>query len=53
LAATGDILRDAVERSGSDFKEDIRISAAMAYGIYAIVTRDYSGFARFDHTYRW
>jgi len=46
LAVTGDILRDAVERSGPDFEDDILISAAVAHAVDVIVTRDGPGFAR-------
>lgn len=46
VAVTGDILRDAVERSGPDFEDDILISAAVAHAIDVIVTRDGAGFAR-------
>ena len=46
LAVTGDILRDAVERSGPDFEDDILISAAVAHTVDVIVTRDGPGFAR-------
>ena len=44
LAVTGDILRDAVERSGPDFEDNIIISAAVAHNVDAIVTRDGPGF---------
>jgi hypothetical protein len=33
LAVTGDILRDAVERGGPDFEDDILISAAVVTGL--------------------
>ena len=46
LAATGDILRDAVERSGPDFEDDILASAAVAHAVDVIVTRNGPGFAR-------
>jgi predicted nucleic acid-binding protein len=46
LAVTGDILRDAVERGGPDFEDDILISAAVAHAVDVIVTRDGPGFAR-------
>lgn len=45
VAVTGDILRDAVERGGPDFEDDILISAAVAHAIDVIVTRDGPGFA--------
>lgn len=40
LAVTADILRDAVERNGSDFEDDILIAAAVAHRLDAIVTRN-------------
>jgi predicted nucleic acid-binding protein len=46
VAVTADILRDAVERNGADFEDDILISAAVAHGVDAIITRDGNGFAR-------
>ena len=46
LAVTGDILRDAVERSGPDFEDDVLIAAAVAHAVDVIVTRDGPGFAR-------
>lgn len=46
LVVTGDILRDAVERGGPDFEDDILISAAVAHAVDAIITRDGPGFAR-------
>ena len=46
LAVTGDILRDAVERSGPDSEDDILISAAVAHAVDVIVTRDGPGFVR-------
>lgn len=46
LAVTGDILRDAVERSGPDSEDDILISAAAAHAVDVIVTRDGPGFVR-------
>ena len=46
LAVTGDILRDAVERGGPDFEDDILISAAVAHAVDVIVTRDGPGFVR-------
>ena len=45
LAVTGDIPRDAVERSGPDSEDDILISAAVAHAVDVIVTRDGPGFA--------
>lgn len=45
LAVTGDILRDAVERTGPDFEDNILISAAVAHSVNAIITRDGPGFA--------
>jgi len=45
-AVTGDILRDAVERGGPDFEDDILISAAVAHAVDVIVTRDGPGFVR-------
>lgn len=45
LAVTADILREAVERNGADFEDDILISAAVAHAVDAIVTRDGPGFA--------
>lgn len=42
---TRDILRDALERRGADFEDDILIAAAVAHGVEAIVTRDGTGFA--------
>ena len=46
VAVTGDILRDAVERSGPDSEDDILISAAVAHAVDVIVTRDGPGFVR-------
>lgn len=46
MAVTGDILRDAVERSGPDFEDDILTSAAAAHAVDVIVTRDGPGFVR-------
>ena len=46
VAVTGDILRDAVERGGPDFEDDILISAAVAHAVDVIVTRDGPGFVR-------
>jgi predicted nucleic acid-binding protein len=46
LVVTADILRDAVERNGADFEDDILISAAVAHAVDAIVTRDGPGFVR-------
>lgn len=46
LAVTADILRDAIERSGPDFEDNIIVSAAVAHNVDAIVTRDGPGFAR-------
>lgn len=46
VAVTGDILRDAVERGGPDFGDDILISAAVAHAVDVIVTRDGPGFVR-------
>ena len=46
LAVIGDILRDAVERGGPDFEDDILISAAVAHAVDVIVTRDGPGFVR-------
>jgi predicted nucleic acid-binding protein len=45
LPITSDILRDAVERNGSDFEDDILIAAAIANRMDAIITRDSTGFA--------
>ncbi len=45
VSVTADILRDAVERNGSDFEDDILIAAAVAHGMDAIITRDGPGFA--------
>lgn len=44
LAVTADILRDAVERNGADFEDDILIAAAFAYRLDAIVTRNVPDF---------
>lgn len=46
LAVNDAILRDAVERSGPDFEDDILIAAAVAHAVDAIVTRDRPGFSR-------
>ena len=46
LPVTGDILRDGIDRGGTDFEDDILISAAVAHAVDAIVTRDGPGFAR-------
>ena len=45
LPVTGSILRDALERDGLDFEDDILISAAITYGVDVIVTRDGRGFS--------
>jgi len=38
-------LRDALNRNGADFEDDIHVACASACGIDAIITRDPRGFA--------
>lgn len=38
-------MRDAFDRNGGDFEDDIQIACGAASGIGAIITRDPQGFA--------